>query len=222
MTRLNDFRLNSGFEKSALAAVALFTSLSMGFVAHASDIQYPGNPSAPRLDSPMDDSRMSESRSTAYPATQHTSVFGGPGYFSAQAGVGNAAGLGTQNSLFNLRAGYNVEYSPLVTGRVIGDFNMGTGSDNAYFNDIAVGANVFLPAIQLGAFKPYIGGDAGVGFVRNSAAARGAGLSLAADTGFQWLASQTALDVSLRYEALTANVNGDAPSVLSLNAGIDF
>lgn len=222
MSRLIDKRFNNGLPKSALAVAALVVSLSIGFVAHADEIQSPGNPSAPRLDSPMDDSRMSESRSTARPGTQSSSVFGGPGYFSAQAGVGNAAGLGTQNSLFNLRVGYNVEYSPLVTGRVIGDFNIGTGSDNAYFNDIAVGANVFIPAIQLGAFKPYIGADAGVGFVRNSAADRRAGLALAANTGFQWLASQTALDVSLRYEALTTNVSGDAPSVLSLNAGLDF
>ncbi len=215
--------LKNGLKKTAVAAVAMFATVSVGLVAQAAEqIQSRSNPSAPKLDAPMDDSRMSESRSTAHPDVQRSSIFGGPGYFSAQAGVGSSSGLGTANNMFNLRAGYNVVYSPLVTGHVIGDFNMGTGSDSAYFNDVAVGANVFIPQIQLGAFKPYIGGDAGVGFVRNTAADKQAGLALAAQTGFQWLASQTALDVSLRYEAMAANVAGTTPAVVSLNAGIDF
>lgn len=210
---------SANFTRTTLAGVLALGMVISSQTVFAKSMQETKNPKAPRLDAPMADSRA-ESRTQV--DTKRTSIFGGPGYFTAAAGVGLPSGLGADNSTLNLRAAYNVQYSPEITGRVMADLNMGTGSDNAYFNDFAVGANYFIPPIQLGAFKPYVGGDAGAGFVRKTSGETGGSLALAADTGFQWLAKETALDVSLRYEVLAASIGGTTPALVGLNAGINF
>lgn len=179
---------------------------------------------APRLDSPASDSDVhlngNEVRTSA--DAPRTSILGGPGYFNAAAGIGFPGGLRTDNSMLNLTAGYNMEYTTDITGKAFGNFNLGTGSDSAYFNDVAVGANYAPSFLRYGAIKPYVGADAGIGFAKNTTGDSAASLALGAGAGFQWMARQTALDVQLRYEVLAGQLDGANPQVLGLNAGMDF
>ena len=161
-----------------------------------------------------------ESRAQAFHGNE--SVLGGPGYFTTAVGAGFSGGLATDNTMLNLTAGYNIDYTAEVTGKAFADLNLGMGSDSARFIDVALGANYFPMQIQMNQIKPYLGADAGVGFVRNNASKAADSLVLGAGAGFQLLTQQTNIDVSLRYEFLTEQINGNNPEVLGLKVGMNY
>ena len=121
-----------------------------------------------------------------------------------------------------LSVGYNIDYGPQLTGKTLVDMNLGTGSDTSRFIDVAVGANYFPTEIQLSQVKPYVGGDAGVGFVRTSDARSADSLAVAGSLGFQMLTNQTNIDVSLRYELLAQQIEGNNPQIFGLKIGMNY
>lgn len=165
-------------------------------------------------------SMATESRTEAF--TPRKSFFGGPGYFNLAAGLSHAGGLRADNTMVNLTGGYNVDVSPTVAGKVLADLNIASGTETTRFIDLAVGANYYAPNIQSATMKPYIGGDIGVGFVRSNTDRNATGAAIGATAGFQYLLDLTNVDVSLRYEALTTQIQGAVPQVVSLRGGVDF
>lgn len=162
----------------------------------------------------------SEVRTKAYQGNK--SVLGGPGYFTTAVGAGFGGGLSNQSTMLDLTAGYNIDYGPQLTGKTLVDMNLGTGSDTSRFIDLAIGANFFPADIQLSQVKPYLGADAGVGFVRTANARTADSLAVAGTVGFQMLTNQTNVDVNLRYELLTQQISGANPQVLGLRIGMNY
>ena len=162
----------------------------------------------------------SEVRTKAYQGNK--SVLGGPGYFTTAVGAGFGGGLSNQSTMLDLTAGYNIDYGPQLTGKTLVDMNLGTGSDTSRFIDLAVGANFFPSDIQLSQVKPYVGADAGVGFVRTANARTADSLAVAGTLGFQMLTNQTNVDVNVRYELLTQQISGVNPQVLGLRIGMNY
>ena len=182
---------------------------------------HPMNPGA-TLDLPASDYGTSGAGEMRTDSFKRTSVFGGPGYFTAAAGAGFSGGLRADNTMFNVDAGYAIDYTPLITGKAFVDMTLGTGSDVARFVDLAVGANYYPPQVQSGKSKPYVGGDVGLGLVRNNLNDSQASLAVGATGGFQFLADTANLDLALRYEVLATQIDGATAQLLGLKVGMDF
>ena len=179
------------------------------------------NPSS-ATDLPASDFGTSSANELRTDGYKRSSVFGGPGYFTAAAGAGFAGGLGADNTMLNVNGGYAIDYTPLITGKAFVDMNLGTGSDVARFIDIGVGANYYPPQVQSIKSKPYVGGDLGLGMARNNRNTSESSLAVGATGGFQFLADMANLDVGLRYEVLATQINGATAQLVGLKVGMNF
>lgn len=153
----------------------------------------------------------------------HTSVFGGPGYFTAGIGPSFAVGLNSDNVMYDLALAYNIDFTPSITGKAFGDFNIGSGNDTSRFFNFGVGANWYPAQMQTAMGRTYLTGDLGYGFTRrNETDNTRDNLAIGAGAGFQFMAQNLGMDISLHYTILTAQIDQNNPQVFGARIAVNF
>jgi hypothetical protein len=131
--------------------------------------------------------------------------------------------MNSDQLMYNINAAYDMDFNQMVTGKVFGDFNLPTGSDTSRFINLGLGAEVYANDYTIAKGLPYLTGDLGYAFTqRNVTEEQTDGLALGAGAGFKFQASQTNLDVNLHYSILTAQVQGNNPSVFGVRLAVNF
>ena len=144
------------------------------------------------------------------------------GYYGLGLGPSFSSGLANDHAMYDVIASYNHSFNDIVTGKIIGDFNIGSDTDTARFIDLGVGADAFLTALSYGAGRPYITGDVGYAFARDNFGNTNDNIAVGAGAGFKFLASQLNYDINLHYQVLTGKIAGTNPSLLGLRAAVNF
>jgi hypothetical protein len=141
-----------------------------------------------------------------------------------QIGVGPAFGIGMESDriMYNIHGGYNYNINEQITGKVIADFNLGTGSDTARMISLLAGADWVLQDMSTAAGLPYVTGEIGFGSARNANDVVENGPVIGLAGGFKFAAQQLNWDVNLHYTIMTSQLEGRTPSVLGLRAAIGF
>lgn len=145
-----------------------------------------------------------------------------PGYFELGIGPGFGMGLDTDRVMYDINASYNRNFSDRLTGKIIGDFNLGSSSDSARFIDLGVGVDAYLQEVQMSYGIPYLSADLGYGFVRNNNDRTQDAPAVGVGTGFRFAAEAINFDVNLHYEFLTAQLDSTTPSILGIRAAMNF
>ena len=144
------------------------------------------------------------------------------GYYGLGIGPSYSSGLANDHAMYDIVASYDHAYNDIVTGKVFGDFNLGSSSDSAQFIDLGVGVDAFMSALSLGAGRPYLTGDLGYAFARDNNNNTDDNIAVGAGVGFKFLASQLNYDINLHYQVLTGKIAGTNPSLLGLRAAVNF
>jgi hypothetical protein len=132
-------------------------------------------------------------------------------------------GLNSGNLMYGINAGYGVDYTDRIGGKVFGNFNFGSGSDTSRLIDLGVGANLYFPEVRTRGTRPYITGDIGYGSARrNVTESTKDSLIAGAGAGFQFSAQAMNLEVMMHYAAMTADLEGSVPSILQLQLAVNF
>jgi hypothetical protein len=150
------------------------------------------------------------------------SLLGGPGYFTAGAGAGFAAGLNSDTAMYNVDAGYNVDVTPEFTARGFADLNLGTGANGARFIDLGVGGNYYAEQLQTKVGRPYVTGDLGFAFARDADNRTLDGFAVGAGAGFQFEMNNVNLDLNAHYTVLTSLLRNANPQIIGVRLAVNF
>jgi hypothetical protein len=145
------------------------------------------------------------------------------GYFTLGAGPAVSVGLNSDNVLYGLTAGYNVDFNERIGGKVFGNLDMGSGSDSSRMINIGAGANLYFPEAAIARGRPYLTADVGYGNARrNKTDDLADGVAIGAGGGFQFAAQNLNMDLLLRYQILTSQIRDNTPSILGINLAVNF
>ena len=145
-----------------------------------------------------------------------------PGYFQLNVGPSFALGLESDTVMYDIVGAYNYNLSDRITAKLMGDFNLGTGSDAARLINLAVGADIFMNEVRMSYGIPYLTADIGYAMARNQDDKTLDAPSLGAGAGFKLAAEALNVDINLHYSIMTDQLEGRTPSVLGLRAGLAF
>lgn len=144
-----------------------------------------------------------------------------PTYFTLGAGPAFSTGLNADELMIDFLGSVNHSFSDYFTGKVIGDFILGSGSNTARFITAGVGADIYARR-PTDTMRPYLSVDGGAGFARNSESQTKDAAQFGIGAGFRTSAEIASLDLSLQYRVLSAQLNGATPSVLSVRVAGNF
>ena len=142
-----------------------------------------------------------------------------------QLGVGPAFGINMQNDsvMYDLIAAYAIDFSDNIVGKVFGDFNLATGSSNARFINLGVGADYFPNRDFLTFGKVYLGGDLGYAFTRDNSSRTEDNVAAGIGAGFKFQAAEMNWDVNAHYTLLLAQIaDQNTPSVFGIRVALGF
>lgn len=145
-----------------------------------------------------------------------------PEYFQFGAGPGFGLNLDSDKALFNANVAYNRNFSERITGKVIGDFNIGTADEVARFLNFALGTDIYLREVSGDYGTPYAALDLGYAFVRDGDSQTKDGAAIGGGLGFKFALAQINMDLNLHYTLLTAQIDGDNPSVFATRLAFTF
>jgi hypothetical protein len=145
-----------------------------------------------------------------------------PGYFQVGVGPSFALGLDSDAVMYNVVGAYNRNISDRLTGKIFGDFNLGTGADAAQFINVGLGTDIYLQEVRMDYGVPYLMADVGYGFVRDEDTQTQDAAVIGAGAGFKMAAEALNFDLNVHYSLLTAQLDGKTPSILGLRAAVNF
>lgn len=141
-----------------------------------------------------------------------------------QLGVGTSFGINMKDDslMYDLMAGYAVDFTENFVGKVFGDFNLATGSSATRFINLGL-AGEYYPTKELLTFgKPYLAADLGYAFTRDGFSRTGDGLAAGVGAGFKFQAAEMNWDVAANYSLLLSQVADETPSVFGVRVALGF
>lgn len=142
-----------------------------------------------------------------------------------QLGVGPSFAINMQNDnvMYDLLADYALDFSDNLVGKVFGDFNLATGSSNARFINLGLGADYFPTRDLLTFGKAYIGADLGFAFARDAMSRTADNVAAGLGAGFKFQAAEMNWDVNAHYTLLLAQIADEhTPSVFGVRVAMGF
>lgn len=145
-----------------------------------------------------------------------------PGYVQVGVGPSFASGLSEGGTLYDLMASYNYNVSDSFTAKALADFNFGNGASPSRLINLGIGADAYFSEFDTAYGIPYIGADLGYGFARNEREQTRDAFTVGVGTGFKFAAQQMNFDVNLHYLLVTAQLNGQNPSIFGARIATNF
>ena len=144
-----------------------------------------------------------------------------PLYFTIGAGPAFSTGLDSDETMVDLYASVNRNFSEYIAGKLIGDVIMGGGANSARLITGGVGLDFYVKG-PTDAMRPYVTIDAGAGFARNGSAETRDAAEFGLGGGFRSSSERANFDLSLQYRVLGAQIRDETPSALSLRVAGNF
>lgn len=146
----------------------------------------------------------------------------GRSFGSIVAGPSFSSGLKSDQAMTNVAAALHRNMAPNLTGKIFADASFGNGNDTSRFLTAGAGLD-FYPALnRVARSNPYLTADLGYGNTRNDDEATRDGLAVGLGGGVRFGAERTKWQAGVQYRVLTNDNEGDTPSTLAVQGGVNF
>jgi hypothetical protein len=145
-----------------------------------------------------------------------------PGYFQFGLGPSFASNAQAPEPMWDLNFAYNYNVSNSFTAKAITDFNFGGSNDAARMINLALGVDAYFPELNTIVGTPYFGVDAGYSFLRNTREQTLDAPAIGATVGFKFAVDAMNFDMNAHYALMTAQLNGETPSIFAVRVATNF